>query len=122
LKFLEEIEPVLPGLDYRYCYQLQVEDAELIGGYEQVIFVDASREELPNGYQLSEIEPSATFHFTTHRLNPASVLWLSHELYSKDPKGYLLAICGKQWELGDTLSTYASNNLKQARHELNVTG
>jgi Ni,Fe-hydrogenase maturation factor len=36
-----------------YRYQLQVEDAELISRYSQVIFVDASKTDLSNGFFLN---------------------------------------------------------------------
>ena len=119
-KFLDEMETVLPNIDYRYCYQLQVEDAELISGYDQIIFVDASRDQLPQGFKWSEVTADAQFQFTTHRLNPASVLWLSEELYNKSPNVFVLAISGWRWELGDTLSTYAANSLREAVNEFRI--
>ncbi len=113
-KFLEEMESVLPDIDYRYCYQLQVEDAELICAYGQVIFVDASHEHLPQGFQLNEVNPNGIFQFTTHRLSPSSVLWLSEDLYSNRANAVVVAISGCNWELGDGLSAVAATNLRQA--------
>ncbi len=37
---------------FEYKYQLQIEDAEQISNYDTVIFVDASKNDLINGYFL----------------------------------------------------------------------
>src|ERR1022692_4964179 len=44
------------SLDYEYCYQLQIEDAEQISKYDTVIFVDASHSILGNGFEMKICE------------------------------------------------------------------
>ena len=97
-----------------YCYQLQVEDAELIAQYPRVIFVDATEEKLNNGYEWQKLQPENDFTFTTHALTPEAVLFLSNDLYQKYPEAYVLKIQGTKWQLKIGLSKKASKNLERA--------
>jgi hydrogenase maturation protease len=115
--FANQAETFFPEIHFHYCYQLQVEDADLISQYEQVFFVDASHEQIPDGFRWSKVEPSAAFEFTTHRMSPSNVMWLCKEVYNKIPIGYLLAISGRQWELGELISQEAIDNLLQAMRQ-----
>lgn len=93
------------------CYQLQVEDSELITHYSSVIFVDASHNDLPNGYDFRAIRPDNDFTFTTHALSPMGLLYLCETLYNKCPKAFILEIKGYQWELEEGLSVGAKKSL-----------
>lgn len=95
-------------------YQLQVEDAELISRYEEVIFVDAFEGESKDGFLYKECLPTKDFSFTTHRLPPETVLYLCQELYQKKPKAHLLLIDGIKWKLEIGLSEVAKQNLDSA--------
>ena len=94
-----------------YRYQLQVEDALLISEHPTVIFVDACREALPNGFDLAPLRPAADFGVTTHQLSPATVLSLSEQLYGTAPQAYLLKIVGVEWGLERGLSEGGRGNL-----------
>ncbi len=97
-----------------YRYQLQVEDADLIAGFESVIFVDASKEALPGGYTFTPLAPALDFAVTTHALAPAAVLALCESIYGKRPEAWLLAISGEEWELEFGLSESAQRRLEAA--------
>lgn len=97
-----------------YRYQLQVEDAALVADADQVVFVDACREELPDGFHWEECEPFADFPFSTHALPPRSVLSLSRDLYGQAPPALLLMIQGEQWQLGAALGDAAQRHLDRA--------
>ncbi len=97
-----------------YRYQLQVEDADLIAHYENVIFVDASKEALPQGYAFTRLEPVLDFAFSTHALSPAAVLSLCDTVYGRRPEAWLLAIGGESWELEFGLSEAGERNLAAA--------
>jgi hydrogenase maturation protease len=103
--FVEAIEKqgVFPG-DTLLRYQLQVEDADLIAEYNQVIFVDAFKGKLNEGFSYKKCNPAKQFAFTTHRLAPETVVYLCQELYQKNPEAYLLLINGEKWELEIGLS------------------
>lgn len=102
------------GLEVAYRYQLQIEDAALISQFDCVVFVDASLQEIASGFSFQECLPMASVHFSTHRLEPATVLWLAREVYQAAPLGYVLAIQGYEWGLGQGLSVAAAQNLEKA--------
>jgi hydrogenase maturation protease len=100
--------------EVHYRYQLQVEDADLVAGAEQVFFVDAFKRELPGGIQWEMVEPSANFEFTTHALSPQAVMFLCEQLYGKRPGAHCLLLGGEAWELGLGLSKAGERNLAAA--------
>lgn len=95
-------------------YQLQIEDAELISHFDTVIFVDASLKKLKEGYTFEKCVPQASVHFSTHKADPATILWLAKEVYGATTVGYILAIQGYHWELHQGLSDQAAPNLAKA--------
>ena len=101
-------------LDCEFRYQLQVEDADLVAGYDTVVFVDASMEALKDGFEIYPCTPSDQCSFTTHALDPGAVVYLTNTLYQKYPEAYVLAIGGTSWELQVGLSREASDNLSEA--------
>ena len=113
-KFLDEFSALEDLYDFEYRYQLQIEDAELVSKYEKVIFVDASHQQLEKGFSFYSCLPAPTSAFTTHQLNPETVLWLAGELFDDSPKGYVMAIGGIQWKLHYGLSNQAKRNFKKA--------
>lgn len=93
-----------------YKYQLNIEDADLIKEAEQVLFVDACRDDCLQGCEIVECVPNGTITFTTHALSPAAILALCQQVYNKSPKAYILKLQGFEWELktGLTKQGYAS--------------
>lgn len=108
-------ESKFKNVSLEYRYQLQIEDAELIGDFDMVVFVDASKNELENGYAWETCTSSNTHSFSTHALVPETILYLAEELYHHKPKAFVLAIQGYQWELDNGLSKNAQENLKKAK-------
>ena len=97
-----------------YRYQLQIEDAELISGYEETWLIDASHQKLEHGFECTEVLPVANYTYTTHALHPSAVINLCHEVFQKQPMVFLLGISGSEFYLGAGLSPVAKNNLKRA--------
>jgi len=97
-----------------YKYQLMVEDAEIISNYETVIFVDAYKNHLENGFSLEVLNPSSKFEFTTHSVPPGQLLCLCRDIYKKEPKSYILKIEGFEWDYQINLSKKAKQNLQKA--------
>ncbi len=94
-------------------YQLNVEDADAIKDFDVVLFADASASgEEP--VVLTPLLPAKSIAFSTHEMSPASILALAEELYGRSPRGFLLAIRGYGWELGEELSERARQNLDRA--------
>lgn len=88
-------------------YQLQVEDAELCAGFNQVIFVDAWKTDRPVDFSWEPCLPSAEVSFTTHALSPQAVLFLCERVFDAHPEAWMMLLHGEQWELGQPLSTTA---------------
>ncbi len=103
----------LCGLTFEENYQLGPEDALTVSEYDTVIFADAVKE-APTAFAFRPLTAAATITFTTHAMNPESVLALCAELYGKTPASYLLAITGCAWEPNAPLSPTAAQNLTAA--------
>jgi len=113
--FLDKISPLLNNdFDLEYRYQLQIEDAELISHYNMVYFVDASKEQCPEGIKFAECEPKDSRGFSTHALHPETILYLSKNVFNKAPRSYILGISGAEFDLKIGLSLLAEGNLKKA--------
>ena len=108
-----EALPAFDG-DVEYRFQLQVEDALLAADYELVLFADACREQLPDGFDYLRCEPQEKVAYTTHFLTPGAVLSLSSDLYGAVPAAYLLRIQGEVWDLEIGLSPAARQHLERA--------
>lgn len=113
-KFVERAEKAFPHLDWRQRFQLQVEDAALISRYDEVIFVDATHNRLKGGFKWSPCKVSMVRSFSTHHLDPSTVLSLARELYACKVKGSVLAIEGATWGIQMGLSQEAVDNLDRA--------
>ena len=96
------------------CYQLQIEDAEMISHYSRIVFVDAFQGDISGGFAWEETEAINDFTFTTHALTPGAVLFLCNDLYQKFPEAYTLKINGFDWALKIGMSDSAKTNLAKA--------
>ena len=114
-KFLDYIgrtEKFKGKIEYRY--QLQIEDAELIQHFDTVIFVDAWQTEKDKAFEWGKCEPVDNLLFSSHELNPETVVYMCHDLYQKFPNCYCLKIKGYSWKLELGLSKKAIINLAEA--------
>jgi len=104
----------IDGVDVDSNYQLTVEDASEVSSHDVVIFADASVN-CDEPFTFTAIKPQTKISFTTHSIEPESVLGLAHDLFSAKTKGYVLAIRGYDFnEFGERLSDQAQNNLLDA--------
>lgn len=113
--FLDFLDEQNSGIDIEYRYQLQIEDADLISNYDRVIFVDATKEDTDEGFYLKPCLPSEEYSFSTHALNPETILYLSKKLYNHNPDASIFAIQGYDWELKIGLSNKGYSNLEKAK-------
>ena len=113
--FLEKLEKDGFNEENLFCkYQLMVEDAELISAYKTVIFVDACKTNLKDGFAMERIYPSKEVSFSTHEVPPNQILNLCETIYNKTPNAYILKIEGNQWDFEIQLSKQAKINLNNA--------
>jgi len=94
-------------------YQLNLEDAAGISGYDLVIFADASGEDI-NDIFVDELKPSAAVEFTMHAVSPAFILHLCTQVYGHAPEAYLMHIKGYEWEFMAEMTGNARKNLEIA--------
>jgi len=94
-------------------YQLNLEDAAGISGYDIVIFADASGEDI-NDILVDELKPSAAVEFTMHAVSPAFILHLCTQVYGHAPEAYLMHIKGYEWEFMAEMTGNARKNLEIA--------
>lgn len=97
-----------------YKYQLMVEDAELISAYKTVIFIDACKTDLKDGFAIERIYSSKQVSFSTHAIPPNQILNLCKTIYNKNPIAYIIKIEGYQWDFEISLSEKAHQNLNNS--------
>lgn len=98
-------------------YQLCVEHAFDLAGYDRVVFMDAARIDRP--FQFNELPPAQSGTLTSHRVDPAVVLHMAHKLFNAQTRGYILAIQGYDFDgIAEGLSPGAQDNLKAAHQFL----
>ncbi|MBK6620484.1 MAG: hydrogenase maturation protease [Saprospirales bacterium] len=113
--FLDALEKdPLPDTQTIYRYQLQPEDVAEIAGAERVVFVDATKEYLENGFHWEPGKPERQPMVHSHWLPPSAVLGFCLEVYDRYPEAWVLSISGSQWELGQGLSPEARVRLDAA--------
>jgi len=96
-------------------YQLNIEDAEIIAGYERVIFVDASIVEEIDSFKLEKIAPdNSSIEFSMHAVSVSFVLDLCHKIYRKFPDTYVLHIKAYSFDFIEELTPAAQSNLTAA--------
>jgi hydrogenase maturation protease len=81
-------------------YQLNIEDSAEISEYDIVIFVDSTKE-LKENFKFSRIFPIGKTSYTSHNILPENILFLSKELYNKQPETYLITIKGYKWGINE---------------------
>ena len=113
--FLDEIQKkeTFKG-ELHYCYQLNIEDAELVADAEKVVFIDAYAGNMNEGFKIEKCKSDGQISYTTHALSPEAILALSEDVYGKKPEAYVLKIKGFRWELSEGLTKSAQQNLSEA--------
>lgn len=100
-------------IDFEYNYQLNIEDALTISEYTQVLFADASIEDIED-IKLAKVMPTEKTEFTMHAMLPGFILHLCQSLYDKFPDTFILSIKGYEFELKEGLTNKAITNLDKA--------
>jgi hydrogenase maturation protease len=108
----------LKGVDVKVGFQLNVEDAFDLQGYEAVYFVDAAVQG-PEPYDYRRIQPEDPAQFSSHAVSPEGVLALAEALFGLRVPGYVMAVRGYSFDdFGAPLSSRAAANLEAATARL----
>ena len=114
--FVDSLNRVAPDqVDTRIDYQLCVEDAMDLAGFEQVVFVDAARH-LNQPFTFYPLdEARVPDGLDTHSLSPEAVVHLARILFGASTRAFVLAIRGDDFDVfEESLSAAAEQNLQSA--------
>lgn len=95
-------------------YQLAIEDAADIARHQTVIFIDAAVDG-PEPFAFEPVAPGIKGSFTSHILEPETVMAAARDLFNAAPEAYTMRIRGYEFdEFGEDMSPRASQNLEAA--------
>jgi hydrogenase maturation protease len=103
----------LPFVTTDAAFQLNIEDAEAISGYNAVIFVDASVS-APEPFSFDSLSPADEVTFTSHSVSPGSIMRLCADHFGPAPQAWVMAIRGYSFEFEEGLTEAARKNLDAA--------
>ena len=102
------------AVDTIVLHQLAPELAELVAGYDLVIFVDAHVGNVPEEIREEALAAGYTQPFVSHQVHPATVLALAKELYGRVPRAVLLSLRGEDFDFGEGLSDGTARLVERA--------
>ncbi len=112
----ENMSPAIAAhVEVEIDYQLNIEHAELICGFDIVIFADAHTS-CREPFEVARLVPGVYRpEFTSHSVSPEDVVSLSKAMFGAEPECLTLAIRGYDFnEFGQRLSEPARQNLQRA--------
>jgi hydrogenase maturation protease len=107
------------GVTILLLHQLDPALAEDLQHAEEVIFVDATIQEFPQGSEWHRIRPEAgVFPSWTHHLKAAALMGLVHELYGRSPAAWLVSVEGRDFGFGEGLSAEARKRVRRVSRDI----
>lgn len=91
-------------IDTILLHQLVPDMAEMIAGYNLVIFIDAHVGTIPEPIREEHLLASYDSTIVPHQLHPRTIMALAHQLYGGQSRGVLLSIRGRDFDFGEGLS------------------
>lgn len=104
----------LAGVEVLTAQQLEVEHAETIAVFDEVVFVDAAAVGQPGTVSTKELQPRFEPHAITHYLTPEDLLGLCLALFGARPRGLLISVAGADFDFGEDLSPAAQAGAQRA--------
>ncbi|PKM46295.1 MAG: hypothetical protein CVV03_05690 [Firmicutes bacterium HGW-Firmicutes-8] len=102
-------------VDYLVVHQLDVIHCDLFSGYRLIVFIDADALSGSEPYRVEEIRPEPVSRpFTSHIGSIQDILSLTCRLYDSAPAGYLFAVRGLSFDVGEELTPEAICNSRKA--------
>ena len=113
LDYLEQ-QADLDHVELLTDFQLQIEHALDLQGREWVMFVDAAVN-VDEAFTFKKLQPYRDNSYTSHAMSPQTLLHVYENLTGQTPPPcFLLSIQANAFELGESLSQAAADNLQQA--------
>jgi hydrogenase maturation protease len=97
-------ELALRDVELLTSHQLEVDQAELISGFDAVVFVDAAMPQSPLPIARTIVKPHLESHAVAHYLTPGDLLGLALTFFGRAPQAVLFSIRGTDFKFGTTLS------------------
>jgi hydrogenase maturation protease len=101
-------------VDSVLVHQLVPELAELLAGYDLVVFVDAHVTSVPEAIREEAVDAVYRPVSTSHQLHPGTLLALAREMTGRHPQGILLSLRGHDFDFGEGLSDQTEGNVGPA--------
>lgn len=104
------------GLYPHFLFELQLtpEIAELVAGYDRVLFVDAHTGRVPEEVHFSQVTGEYQASPFTHHMTPSTCIALSSTLYHKSPEASLVSVRGYEFGFARSLSPATAVLVPQA--------
>jgi hydrogenase maturation protease len=116
---LERLQELgLANVELVVSHQLDVDHAEPISGFDEVIFVDAAIPQSPQPITLTVVQPSFCSHAVAHYLTPGDLLALAQTLFGHAPRGILFSVRGSDFNFGTTLSSATERAACDVVHQI----
>ena len=112
--FSADVVPLIDNVDLIFNFQLLPEYAEIVAGYDQVIFIDAHTAEIEEELNFQPIAAEFKHSPFTHHFAPSSCLAVAESLSGRAPEAWLLSIRGYQFGFDRELSPKTAALVKQA--------
>jgi hydrogenase maturation protease len=117
-----QVQGLGPNAELRSCYQLLLEDAELISTKERVLFIDATKDASVTSFTLERAAPRMDFSFTSHAISVPAIMATCQQCFERLPDVHVLAIRGYEFGLEVGLTPAAQQNLDGATAYLSSGG
>jgi len=117
-RVIEQLETsAIPGVHLLACAQLSPEHAEAVARARAVVFVDA-QVGITSHVQLRKITPGESSQVTTHAAEPATLLALARDVYSRTPPAWMLTIPVERLGFGTDISDTTRQGIVKAVDEV----
>lgn len=97
----------IPGVEILPCRQLTPDLAEVVSKAETILFLDCCHESQAGEFRCEEVRAVEGNPAFTHHLSPGSLLAMARDLYGAFPRGWLLTVGGRSFEVGEAMSPEA---------------
>jgi hydrogenase maturation protease len=104
----------IPGVKAMACHQLTPELVKEIKRVKRVLFIDATMDQLSDGYTAYRAEPHKSRRSLGHHETPGNLLALARDLEQAEPDAWLVTISALALEHGEAISEIAEDNMKRA--------
>lgn len=95
--------------------QLVPEMTELIAEHDIVVFIDAHMGEIyPEPVRIDTVEAKTSAGFTSHIVNPGTMIAMAGLLYGNSPQAYLVSVRGYDFDFGTSLSPETATLAEEA--------